>query len=147
VKSALAKPASPLGVGDFVIHADKLRPKEKYANINHFTFSLLDGRVSTINIGYNGPAYATVDQFVSKFVEGTSLPPAEQWQAYVRMLEPAGGVQRGGRGGMVGRRVAERGDRDGVGRPPPLLADPWAGQRPSQAPDDCFIVNGKIPKQ
>ncbi|MFN2577808.1 MAG: hypothetical protein ABR607_08995 [Pyrinomonadaceae bacterium] len=85
VKSALAKPASPLGVSDFVVHADKLQPTEKFANINHFTFSLLDGRVSTINIGYNGPAYASVDQFVSKFVEATSLPPVDQWQGYVGM--------------------------------------------------------------
>jgi hypothetical protein len=85
VKLALARPASPLGVGEFVIHADKLQPREKFANINHFTFSLLDGRVSTINIGYNAPGFASVDQFVSKFVEGTSLPPVDQWQGYVGM--------------------------------------------------------------
>ena len=85
VKIGVAKPRSPLGVSDFVIRADKLQPKEKFANINHFIFTLLDGRVSTINIGYNGPAYSNVDEFVSKFVEGTSLPPADQWQAYAGM--------------------------------------------------------------
>ena len=85
VKSSLARPASPLGVADFTVHADKLQPKEKFANISHFTFSLLDGHVSTINIGYNGPAYSNVDEFVSKFVQGTSLPPVDQWQTYVGM--------------------------------------------------------------
>jgi len=83
VRAAVARPPSSLGVGEFVIHADKLQPKERFANISHFTFGLLDGHVSTINIGYNGPEYANVDQFVSKFVEGTALPPVDQWQAYV----------------------------------------------------------------
>src|ERR1051325_4085554 len=48
VKAGVAKPRSPLGVSDFVVRADKLQPKEKFANINHFIFTLLDGRVSTI---------------------------------------------------------------------------------------------------
>lgn len=82
VQSGLAKPASKLGVSSFVVHADKLKPKEKFERIVHFTFSLLDGRVSSINIGYNGPAYANVDEFVTSFIKGTNLPPADQWQAY-----------------------------------------------------------------
>lgn len=85
VQAKLAKPPSPLGVSDFIVQADKLQPKEKFAGIKHFSFSLLDGRISSINISYNGPAYAHVDEFVSKFIEGTSLPPVDQWQAYVGM--------------------------------------------------------------
>jgi len=85
VKTAIAKPATALGVSEFIVRANKLQPKEKYAHINHFTFSLLDGRISTINIGYNGPAYANVDEFVTNFVKGTKLPPVEQWEAYPGM--------------------------------------------------------------
>jgi hypothetical protein len=85
VRTQLARPRSPLGVSDLGIHVDKLQPKEKFSGINHLSFILLDGRVSTINIGYNGPAYPHVDQFVSKFVRGTNLPPVDQWQAYVGM--------------------------------------------------------------
>ena len=48
-------------------------------------FNLLDGRVSSMNIGYDGPAYAKVDDFVTRFVEGTNLPPADQWQPYTGM--------------------------------------------------------------
>ena len=81
-KTAIAKPATALGVSEFIVRANKLQSKEKYAHINHFTFSLLDGRISTINIGYNGPAYANVDEFVTNFVKGTNLPPVEQWEAY-----------------------------------------------------------------
>jgi hypothetical protein len=82
VQSGLARPASNLGVSTFVVHTDKLQPKEKFGRIVHFTFSLLDGRVSSLNIGYNGPAYKDVDEFVSSFIKGTSLPPLDQWQAY-----------------------------------------------------------------
>ena len=82
VQSGLARPASNLGVSTFVVHTDKLQPKEKFGRIVHFTFSLLDGRVSSINIGYNGPAYKDVDEFVSSFIKGTNLPPLDQWQAY-----------------------------------------------------------------
>jgi hypothetical protein len=85
LQAQLAKKPSPLGVSDFVIHSDKLQPKEKFAGIDHITFNLLDGVVSAINVTYKGPSYSHVDQFVSKFVQGTSLPPADQWQAYVGM--------------------------------------------------------------
>lgn len=82
VKSGLARPVSPLGVSEFIVRGARLQPKEKFAHIDHFTFGLLDGKVSSINIGYNGPSYSHVDEFVSKFVKGTNLPPVEQWQAY-----------------------------------------------------------------
>ena len=85
VKSGVAKTASALGEQSFVVHTDKLQPKEKFTGIDHFTFSLLDGRVSSFNIGYKGPAYANVDEFVSKFVKGTNFPPADQWQGYPGM--------------------------------------------------------------
>jgi hypothetical protein len=85
VKSGLARPASALGEFDFVVHTDKLQPKEKFEGIDHFTFGLLDGRASSINIGYKGPAYSHVDEFVTKFVKGTNLPPVDQWQGYPGM--------------------------------------------------------------
>jgi hypothetical protein len=73
----------PFGVSGFLIRVAKYESKEKFAGINQITLKLLDGRVSSLNIGYNGPAYSHVDQFVTKFVEGTNLPPSDQWQAYV----------------------------------------------------------------
>ena len=83
VKSILSRPLSPLGVSELVIRPAKFESKEKFTGINQITFSLLDGRVSSFTVSYNGPAYAHVDQFVTKFVEGTNLPPPDQWQAYI----------------------------------------------------------------
>jgi hypothetical protein len=85
LRSQLLRPASQLGVSNFVVHPENLEPNDKFAAFSQFTFNVLDGRVSSLNIGYNGPAYSDVDEFVTKFVKGTKLPPADQWQAYTGM--------------------------------------------------------------
>ncbi|MEP6707379.1 MAG: hypothetical protein ABJC05_07655 [Pyrinomonadaceae bacterium] len=85
VRSNLSRPPSQFGVSSFVIRPGRYESKEKFAGINQITFTLLDGRVSNFTIGYNGPEYSHVDKFVAKFTEGTSLPAADQWEAYVGM--------------------------------------------------------------
>lgn len=85
VSSALAKPAADFGVSDFLIRPNKYESNEKFAGVTQITFTLLDGRVSSFTVGYNGPAWPHVDKFVEKFTEGTNLPPADAWQAYVGM--------------------------------------------------------------
>ena len=85
VSSALSRQPSQFGVSSFVIRPDKYESKEKYNGINQITFTLLDGRVSNFTVGYNGPEYSHVDRFVAKFIDGTNLPAADQWEAYVGM--------------------------------------------------------------
>jgi hypothetical protein len=85
VRSDLSGPPSQFGVSRVLIRPEKYESKEKFAGINQITFTLLDGRVSNFSVGYNGPEYSHVDKFVAKFVEGTSLPAADQWEAYVGM--------------------------------------------------------------
>src|SRR5882762_7636063 len=85
VKTSLSRPPSKFGVSGFVITPAKYESKGKFEGINQITFALLDGRISNFNVGYNGPEYSHVDKFVAKFIEGTTLPPADQWEAYVGM--------------------------------------------------------------
>jgi len=85
VRAGLSKPPSQFGVSGFLVRPEKYETKDKFAGISQITFSLLDGRVSNFTVGYNGPEYSHVDKFVAKFIEGTSLPPADQWEAYVGM--------------------------------------------------------------
>ena len=82
VSSALARRPSALGTSGFLIKPAKYENKDKFTGISQITFNLLDGRVSTLTIGYNGPEYSHVDKFVSKFVEGTNFPAADQWDAH-----------------------------------------------------------------
>lgn len=85
VRSSLSRAPSEFGVSSFLIRPAQYQSKERFAGVNQITFTLLDGRVSSFSVGYNGPEYSHVDKFVAKAVEGTSLPPADQWEAYVGM--------------------------------------------------------------
>ena len=85
IRSTLAQPPSQFGVSSFVVRPAKYESKDKFAGISQITFTLLDGRVSSFSVGYNGPEYSHVDKFVAKFVEGTNLPAVDQWEAYVGM--------------------------------------------------------------
>jgi len=85
IRSDLSRPPSQFGVSSFLIRPEKYGSKDKFAGVNQITFTLLDGRVSNFTVGYNGPEYSHVDKFVAKFVEGTTLPAADQWEAYVGM--------------------------------------------------------------
>jgi len=85
VRKHLSQPPSPFGVSDFIIRPEKFQSKDKFKDVTQITFNLLDGRVSGLTVGFNGPEHTHVDQFVSKFIQGTNLPPADQWQAYEGM--------------------------------------------------------------
>ena len=81
--SASISAVRAFGVASFMIRPDKYQSKEKFAGVRQITFTLLDGRVSSINAGYNGPEWPHVDKFVEKFTEGTNLPAVEAWEVYV----------------------------------------------------------------
>jgi len=83
VRSSLTAPPNKFSGSSFLIRPEKYESKDKFAGISQITFTLLDGRVSDFNVGYNGPEYSHVDKFVAKFIEGTNLPAADQWEARV----------------------------------------------------------------
>lgn len=85
VRSDLSRPPSQFGVSSLLINPDKYESNEKFVGISQITLRLLDGRVSNFRFGYNGPEYPHVDKFVAKFIEGTNLPAADQWEPYVGM--------------------------------------------------------------
>ena len=85
VQSSLSRPPSQFGQSSFVIKPAKYKSKDRYSGISQIIFTLLDGRVSTLSVGYNGPQWSHVDRFVAKFTEGTNLPAEDQWEAYVGM--------------------------------------------------------------
>jgi hypothetical protein len=83
VRSSLSRPAGPTGVSGFIIMPGRYQSKEKFAGISRISFALLDGRVSTFTITYDGPEWSHVDEFVAKVIEGTNLPAADAWEAPV----------------------------------------------------------------
>ncbi len=85
VHSNLSRPPTQFGQSSFVIRPEKFSSRENFPGINQITFTFLDGRVSSLTFGYNGPEYSHVDKFVAKVVAGTNLPPVDHWEAYVGM--------------------------------------------------------------
>jgi hypothetical protein len=81
VSGSLARPASKFGVSTFMIRPERYASKAKFAGVSQISFTLFDGRVSTYNVGYTGPEWKHVDEFVTKFAEATKLPAANAWEA------------------------------------------------------------------
>jgi hypothetical protein len=85
LRPQITRPASQFGVSSFVLKPSKYVTRDRFAEVSQISFHLLDGRVSNFTVGYNGPEWPHVDKFVEKFVEGTNLPPSDQWQAHAGM--------------------------------------------------------------
>ena len=83
--TASATGLTRFGTATVVIRPDRYRSKENFPGISQVTVRLADGRVYEFTVNYNGPEFSHVDKFVTKFVESTGLPPADQWDAYVGM--------------------------------------------------------------
>ena len=83
IKARLAKAPSKFGEQGFLVRLDNYPAKIKTSDLTRVDVTFMDGRAYIYNFSYNGPKYAQVDDFVAKFVEGTSLPPVNQWQDYV----------------------------------------------------------------
>jgi hypothetical protein len=82
VRSQLSQPPK-FGATSLTIRPEKYESKADFSEISLVSVSTLDGRVSSVALHYRGPHWSHVDQFVAKFVEGTNLPGAEQWEAFV----------------------------------------------------------------
>jgi len=85
VRASVSAAPTEFGVSNFVIRPAQYGSKEKFAGINQISLNLLDGRVTALTIGYDGPAYSHVDKFVEMVIKETSLPPIDQWEGYVGM--------------------------------------------------------------
>ena len=85
VRAAMLAPASPLGLSGMVIMPQRYPSKAKFPHVNSVTLQLLDGRVISVNVTYEGPEYKHVDEFLGKYLEGKKLPAAHAWEPYVGM--------------------------------------------------------------
>jgi hypothetical protein len=83
VRASLSRPPDQFGESGFIIRPAKFESKVQFPGINQIIFALLDRRVSTFSVGYNGPQWSHVDKFIAKFTAGTSLPAADAWEPYV----------------------------------------------------------------
>ncbi|HEX8846816.1 MAG TPA: hypothetical protein VF791_19390 [Pyrinomonadaceae bacterium] len=85
VRFDLDRPPSKFGVSGFTIRPQKYSSKSKFDGISQIVLTLLDNRVSTLYVGYDGPLWEHVDEFVAKFSKGRNVPAADSWEAYTGM--------------------------------------------------------------
>lgn len=84
-RASLSKPPNRFGEQVLIIRSTKYLSKKRFEGVNQIVFTFLDGRVASLYIGYNSPLWEHVDDFVARFSEGTILPGADSWDAYVGM--------------------------------------------------------------
>ena len=85
LRPALARPRGPLGNSSFMITPSKYESAPDFKEVSQITFTLLDGRLSSFTVNYNGPQWPNVDKFLERFVEGKNLPTVDQWEPYAGM--------------------------------------------------------------
>lgn len=85
VQALVRRPPGQFGTSELLIIPSRYAPKDAPVEITQVNATLLDGRISTLNIGYNGPQFPHVDKFVEKLVAETGLPGLQEWDAYVGM--------------------------------------------------------------
>lgn len=83
LRSHLTGPTSEFGNSSFALFPSRYESKEQFVGINQVSLGLLDGRITSYTLGYNGPEYSHVDNFVAKIAGDGALPSASQWEAHV----------------------------------------------------------------
>ncbi len=85
IRTSLARPANEFGVSGLTVMPSKYPSKDQYPGISRVTFTFVDGHAYSLNLGYNGPKWGHVDEFVKKVIESSNLPSIEQWEDYPGM--------------------------------------------------------------
>lgn len=83
VVAELAKPANQFGGSTLTIRPARYESKELFASVQQISFKFLDGKVASFRVGYSGPQWKHVDEFIEKFSAGSNLPATNAWEAYV----------------------------------------------------------------
>jgi hypothetical protein len=76
-----SKKAQNYGVARFDLQPERETPNPRFAGVNFITIELLDERVTGFHVGYIGPEWNSVDQFVAKLSETLRLPGVSWEQA------------------------------------------------------------------
>jgi hypothetical protein len=94
IRSALSRADGRIGVVRFDVYPDRYPSKAKFEGIGQLVFQFLDNHLSSYYVGYNGPEWKSVDEFISKVSESLNLPSAQDWErsnvASMKTLKCAG---------------------------------------------------------
>jgi hypothetical protein len=70
----VSKRPETFGVSNLGLYSDPAAPNPRLAGVTYIGIELLDERVTNFQVGYAGPEWKTVDQFITRLSEGLRLP-------------------------------------------------------------------------
>lgn len=85
IRTSVARAPNEFGVSGLTVNPQRYPSKDKYPGISRITFTFFDHHAYSLTLGYNGPKYAQVDDFVKRVLESSNLPSIEQWEDYPGM--------------------------------------------------------------
>ncbi|HKO96852.1 MAG TPA: hypothetical protein VJU86_07670 [Pyrinomonadaceae bacterium] len=77
--------APRLGMARFIVMPGRYGTKARFIGVRNITVGFLDGRLVDYNIGYEGPEFKNVDEFVATFSDANELAPTLDWQSHEGM--------------------------------------------------------------
>jgi hypothetical protein len=83
--SAAVSKRGAVGNASFPIYPSRYGNVADFKEVSRINFTMLDNKVSSFTVSYNGPEWPHVDKFVEKFVQDKTLPGVDQWEPFVGM--------------------------------------------------------------
>lgn len=74
-----SKKAESYGFAVFSLISDNSGANARFSGIGFIGIELLDERIASFRIGYRGPEWKNVDQFITKLSEALHMPTVEYW--------------------------------------------------------------------
>jgi hypothetical protein len=81
IRSALSQADKQFGMAMFGVDPNRDAYKEKLEGISRLGFQFLDNRLTSLYVGYNGPEWKSIDEFISRLSESLNLPGPKDWDA------------------------------------------------------------------
>lgn len=79
-RSALSLADKQFGMAKLTVNPDGYSSKATFEGISQFEFEFLDNRLFSFYVGYRGPEWKSVDEFIARLSESFDLPSAKDWE-------------------------------------------------------------------
>lgn len=82
IRSALNDAPKAFGVARFGVSIS--RDDKPFDGVNQFDFEFLDDHLTSFYVGYNGPEWKSVDEFISRLSTSLKMPGVEYWEPHTQ---------------------------------------------------------------
>lgn len=80
IRAALNDAPKAFGVARFGVSIS--RDDKPFDGVNQFDFEFLDNQLTSFYLGYNGPEWKNVDEFISRLSSSLKMPAVDYWEPH-----------------------------------------------------------------